>query len=60
MKITKKNYLKDVVTRCSKTWISDKKQTKHITSWMNVQNDPFSEYVFQNVRNLKNISNRWM
>jgi len=33
-------YLKDFASRCSKS--TDLKQ-KHITSWMNVQNYPFSE-----------------
>jgi len=44
MKITKKNYLKDFATKCSK---SINLRQKHITSWMNVQNCRFSMLYFK-------------
>jgi len=45
MKITKKNYLKDFATKCSKN--INLRLKKHITSWMNVQNDAFSGSFFK-------------
>jgi len=40
-----------------------KLKKQHITSWLNAQNDFFSDsfgVIFQNSHNLKSRSNRWM